>query len=114
MPKSLDPVNDRRPFGTVIEQFPAAGVKVEPGTVVTYRWSLGPAATVEPEPTETPTSEPTDETRTDGTNRTSQTTTEPTDESKSSESTTSESPKAKGAGGGILGNDKTPKPPVTN
>ncbi|MFF5792731.1 protein kinase [Paeniglutamicibacter sp. NPDC012692] len=112
VPKSLDPVNDRRPFGTVIEQFPAAGVKVEPGTVVSYRWSLGPAETVEPEPTETPTSEPTDTSETP----------EPTDESATTEapetsappSKTSESPKAKGAVGGILGKDKTPAPPVTN
>ena len=110
VPKSLDPVNDRRPFGTIIEQFPAAGARVAPGTVVSYRWSLGPAETVEPEPSETETSEPPEET------------TEPPEESETAEPTetsapaskTSESPKAKGAGGGILGNGNAPKPPVTN
>ncbi|MFJ6415122.1 protein kinase [Paeniglutamicibacter sp. NPDC091659] len=112
VPKSLDPVNDRRPFGTVIEQFPASGVRVEPGTVVTYRWSLGPAATVEPEPTETETSAP--PTETESSAPPTETETTKASETSAPPSTTSESPKAKGAGGGILGNDKTPNPPVTN
>ena len=116
VPQSLDPVNDRRPFGTVIEQFPAAGVKVEPGTRVRYRWSLGPAETekpetppsetqtTKPEPTETETSEPPAETETS----------EPPAETKAPASKAPVSPKPEGAVEGTSPGDRTPKPPVTN
>ncbi|MGL3807398.1 protein kinase domain-containing protein [Paeniglutamicibacter sp. R2-26] len=112
VPKSLDPVNDRRPFGTVIEQFPAAGVKVEPGTQVSYRWSLGPAQTVEPEPSETEATQSTEESAT--TDPTEESTGEPTDEAPTTGSAASESPKAKGAGAGTPGKDKNPPDPVTD
>lgn len=53
VPRAGTPRNDPSPEGTVLSQSPKGGTKVEPGSVVTYVWSLGPA-----QPTETPTESP--------------------------------------------------------
>ncbi len=56
VPKAGTPREDPRAYGTVIDQFPTTGTKVEPNTVITFIWSLGPAKeTSTPTPTQSST-----------------------------------------------------------
>ena len=97
VPKAGTPRVDSHDYGTVIAQSPNPGTKVEPGTQITYIWSLGPAASETSAP-------PTSETST--TSPSEPSTTPP------SETGTSETPPAQGAGNGKGNTDKTPTPPA--
>lgn len=98
VPKAGTPREDPRPYGTVIDQSPKTGTKVEPGSVVTFIWSLGPA-----KETSTPSTTPTQATK------------PPTDEETPSPTPTPTSPSpGAGQGNGNGNKDTTPKPPVTD
>lgn len=94
VPKAGTPREDPRAYGTVIDQFPTTGTKVEPNTVITFIWSLGPAKETSPPPTQS-----------------TQSSAPPTEES--TQSSTPASPSS-GAGQGNGNKDTTPKPPRTD
>lgn len=109
VPKSGDPRNDSRPYGTVIDQFPASGSKVNPDTVVTYIWSLGPAApTKSPTPSESTAPEPSP------TETASPTPTPTKTKTPTPTPTETSLPDPEGAAVITPPGDRTPKPPVTN